>query len=176
MSTSDCRAIWVLVQWFYFIFYDSDTYLQWERQGERDREGERQAGLWERQGERERGGEGERGWERQGERERDRERQGEMDREWEQQSSPFSSRDLWPLWALRLALHHRFHTSPCSYCNPSKLACRSSARSKSDQVAHIGCREWLFGPHPLEPISVFSALSKGHRHRWSYRPTVQSVA
>src|ERR1700719_2696925 len=34
MSTSDCRAIWVWVQWFYFIFYDSDTYLQWERQGE----------------------------------------------------------------------------------------------------------------------------------------------
>ena len=118
MSTSDCRAIWVWVQWFYFIFYDSDTYLQWERQGERDRhverdrEWERQDGEWERQVERDRE------WERQGERERERERQGdqgwerqgERDREWERQSSPFSSQDLWLLWALWLAPHHRFCT------------------------------------------------------------------
>src|ERR1700690_2919000 len=108
---------------------------------------------------------GDRGWERQGER----------DREWERQSSPFSSLDLWPLWALWLAPHHRFRTSPCSDCNPSKLGCRSSARSKSPRVAHIECRGWLCGSHALEPISAFSALSKGHRHRWSYRPTVQSV-
>src|SRR6202142_562010 len=85
---------------------------------------------------------------------------------------PMNVQLLW--WPRPLVL--RFRTSPCSYCNPSKLACHSSAHSKSNQVAHIGCREWLFGSHALEPISAFSALSKGHRHRWSYRPTVQSVA
>src|ERR1700719_2419676 len=73
-----------------------------DRHVERDREWERGDGEWERQVERDRE------WERQGERERERERQGdqgwerqgERDQEWERQSSPFSSLDLWPLWAL----------------------------------------------------------------------------
>src|ERR1700690_3070999 len=84
---------------------------------------------------------------------------------------PMNVPPLWWPWPLVL----RFGTSPCSYCNPSKLGCHSSARSKSAQVAHIGCRGWLAGSHALERISVFSSLSKRHRHRWSYRPKVKSV-